>query len=96
MLNALLVPGTWQAYNHFWMLKEQRDNMTVSISKTMQTQQPGQIQPRLQQLQEESHVAEPGQPRGAGGTSQPPGKKREEKGCGEGQGCLKQEGTPQQ
>lgn len=62
----------------------------------MQTQQPGQIQPRLQQLQEESHVAEPGQPRGAEGPSQPPGKKREEEGRGEGQGCLKQEGTPQQ
>ena len=57
------------------------------ISKNMQTQTLGQIQPRLQPLQEESQVAKPGQPRGAEGTSQPPGKKREE-GYGKGQGML--------
>ncbi|XP_058387642.1 piwi-like protein 3 [Diceros bicornis minor] len=37
------------------------------------TQQPGQIQPRLQPLPAEGQVVEPGQPRGAEGTSQPSG-----------------------
>ncbi|XP_004430170.1 PREDICTED: piwi-like protein 3 [Ceratotherium simum simum] len=37
------------------------------------TKQPGQIQPRLQPLPAEGQVVEPGQPRGAEGTSQPSG-----------------------
>lgn len=57
----------------------------------MQTQKPGQIQPRLQPLQEESQVAKPGQPRRAEGASQAPGKKREE-GYGKGQGMLNMQG----
>lgn len=52
----------------------------------MQTQPPGQIQPK-------SPVAESEQPGGARGAPQSPSKKREEDGYGEGQkGCLIREG----
>lgn len=54
----------------------------------MQTQPPGQIQPKLQPLQEKRPVAESEQPGGAQGAPQSPGKKREEDGYGEGQGLL--------
>ncbi|KAF4011631.1 hypothetical protein G4228_003101 [Cervus hanglu yarkandensis] len=63
-------PPTPRAYDNLGMIVEHMDNITLS-PKTMQAQQPRQIQPRLQSLTGIRHVAGAGPPAGAEAVSQP-------------------------